>query len=247
MQIADAAPLAQQNLHTLKRSFRVSQIDDLEMPLVRESLYSAPAKLSMSCQSHQMSRESFQSTSHSQSNPRNTDLDATREDSAALGSSRPSILRTTLRLPSAPTIHPASIVSEVSPRATVASTPLPFFDEKEVKLSRVLTGRGTGYCGNPVHHEYELYFAVEDIDHSRTETKSPQTNGIAERFHKTVLDEFYRIAFRKRLYASIEDLQDGLDLWVKSYNKERPHQGRRCFGKTPLQTCLDAIPVAREK
>ena len=74
---------------------------------------------------------------------------------------------------------------------------VPFLDEKEVKLSRVLTGRGTGYCGNPGHHGYELYLAVEDIDHSRTKTKSPQTNRIAERFHKTVLDEFYRIAFRK--------------------------------------------------
>ena len=81
---------------------------------------------------------------------------------------------------------------------------VPFFDEKEVRLSRVLTDRGTEYCGNPEHHEYELYLAVEDIDHSRTKTKSPQTNGIAERFHKTILNEFYRIAFRKRLYASIE-------------------------------------------
>ena len=124
---------------------------------------------------------------------------------------------------------------------------VPFFDDKEVKLSRVLTDRGTEYCGNPEHHEYELYLAVEDIDHSRTKTKSPQTNGIAERFHKTVLDEFYRIAFRKRLYASIGDLQDDLDLWVKNYNEERPHQGRWCFGKTPLQTFLDAIPIAREK
>jgi transposase InsO family protein len=124
---------------------------------------------------------------------------------------------------------------------------VPFFDEREVKLSRVLTDRGTEYCGNPEHHEYELYLAVEDIDHSRTKTKSPQTNGIAERFHKTVLDEFYRIAFRKRLYASIGDLQDDLDLWVKSYNEERLHQGRWCFGKTPLQTFLDAIPIAREK
>ncbi len=124
---------------------------------------------------------------------------------------------------------------------------VPFFDEKEVKLSPVLTDRGTEYCGNPEHHEYELYLAVEDIDHSRTKTKSPQTTGIAERFHKTVRDEFYRIAFRKRLYASIGDLQDDLDLWVKSYNEERPHQGRWCFGKTPLQTFLDAIPIAREK
>jgi transposase InsO family protein len=124
---------------------------------------------------------------------------------------------------------------------------LPFFEGKEVKLSRVLTDRGTEYCGNPEHHEYELYLAVEDIDHSRTKTKSPQTNGIAERFHKTVLNEFYRIAFRKKLYASIGELQDDLDEWVRSYNEERPHQGRWCFGKTPMQTFLDAIPIAREK
>ena len=124
---------------------------------------------------------------------------------------------------------------------------VPFFDEKEVKLSRVLTDRGTEYCGNPEHHEYELYLAVEDIDHSRTKTKSPQTNGIVERLHKTMLNEFYRIAFRKKLYASIGELQDDLDLWIKSYNEERPHQGRWCFGKTPMQTFLDAIPIAREK
>jgi transposase InsO family protein len=124
---------------------------------------------------------------------------------------------------------------------------VPFFDEKEVKLSRVLTDRGTEYCGNPEHHEYELYLAVEDVDHSRTKTKSPQTNGICERFHKTVLNEFYRIAFRKKLYASIEDLQNDLDLWVRSYNEERPHQGRWCFGKTPMQTFLDATPIAKEK
>jgi transposase InsO family protein len=72
-----------------------------------------------------------------------------------------------------------------------------------VKLSRVLTDRGTEYCGNPEHHDYELYLAVEDIDHSRTKTKSPQTNGIVERLHKTMLNEFYRIAFRKKLYTSI--------------------------------------------
>jgi len=124
---------------------------------------------------------------------------------------------------------------------------VPFFDEKEVRLSRVLTDRGTEYCGNPEHHEYELYLAVEDIDHSRTKTKSPQTNGIVERLHKTMLNEFYRIAFRKKLYASIGELQDDLDEWIRSYNEERPHQGRWCFGKTPMQTFLDAIPIAREK
>jgi transposase InsO family protein len=79
---------------------------------------------------------------------------------------------------------------------------LPFFEEHDVKLLRVLTDRGSEFCGNPERHEYELYLAVEDIDHSRTKTKSPQTNGICERFHKTVLNEFYRVAFRKKVYRS---------------------------------------------
>jgi transposase InsO family protein len=74
---------------------------------------------------------------------------------------------------------------------------VPFYDEHEVALLRVLTDRGTEYCGNPERHEYELYLAVEDIDHSRTKTKSPQTNGIVERFHRTLLNEFYRVAFAK--------------------------------------------------
>ena len=111
---------------------------------------------------------------------------------------------------------------------------LPFFDEHDVKLLRVLTDRGSEYCGNPERHEYELYLAVEDIDHSRTKTKSPQTNGICERFHRTVLNEFYRVAFRKKVYGSIDELQADLDLWVCEYNEQRPHQGRWCFGKTPM-------------
>src|SRR6187431_2118077 len=64
-----------------------------------------------------------------------------------------------------------------------------------------------GYCGSPQTHEYELYLAVEDIDHSRTKARSPQTNGICERFHKTVLHEFYQIALRKKVYRSIAELQ----------------------------------------
>jgi transposase InsO family protein len=116
-----------------------------------------------------------------------------------------------------------------------------------VPLLRVLTDRGTEYCGNPERHEYELYLAVEDIDHSRTKTKSPQTNGIVERFHRTVLNEFYRIAFRRKIYRSIEELQVDLDGWIAGYNQERPHQGRWCFGKTPMKTFLDAIPMAKEK
>ena len=96
-------------------------------------------------------------------------------------------------------------------------------------------------------HEYELYLAVENIDHTRTKARSPQTNGICERFHKTLLDEFYRIAFRRKVYHSIDELQADLDEWVRQYNEERTHQGRWCFGKTPMQTFLDSKALAREK
>src|SRR5436309_12840621 len=116
-----------------------------------------------------------------------------------------------------------------------------------VTLQRVLTDRGTEYCGAPERHEYELYLAVENIDHSRTKVKSPQTNGIVERFHRTVLNEFYRVAFRRKIYSTIEELQRDLDLWLKEYNEVRPHQGRWCYGKTPLQTFSDGAPLAREK
>jgi transposase InsO family protein len=124
---------------------------------------------------------------------------------------------------------------------------VPFFDEQDVKLCRVLTDRGTEYCGTAQAHEYELYLAVEDIDHSRTKARSPQTNGIVERFHKTMLNEFYQIAFRKRIYTDIAQLQADLDTWMASYNEQRPHQGRWCYGKTPMQTFVDSKPLAKEK
>jgi transposase InsO family protein len=124
---------------------------------------------------------------------------------------------------------------------------VPFFETHEVPLSRVLTDRGTEYCGSLDHHEYELYLAVENIDHTRTKVKSPQTHGICERFHKTVLHEFYRLVFRKKLYAGREELQADLQGWLREYNEERPHQGRWCYGKTPMQTFLDTIPLAKEK
>ena len=121
-----------------------------------------------------------------------------------------------------------------------------FFEAHEVRLSRVLRDRGTEYCGTD-RHEYELYLAVEDIDHTRTKVKSPQTNGICERFHKTVLNEFYRVAFRKKIYSTLDVLQADLDRWLKLYNEQRPHQGRWCYGKTPTQTFIDSIPLAKEK
>jgi transposase InsO family protein len=124
---------------------------------------------------------------------------------------------------------------------------VPFFEEHGIPLIRILTDRGSEYCGAHDRHPYQLYLAIEDIEHTRTKAQSPQTNGICERFHKTVLNEFYRVTFRKKFYRTIEELQADLDSFLEGYNAERPHQGRWCFGKTPMQTFLDSLDLAREK
>ena len=123
---------------------------------------------------------------------------------------------------------------------------LPMYEENGIPLQRILTDRGTEFCGRE-GHPYELYLALEDIEHTRTKARHPQTNGIVERFHKTMLDEFYRIAFRKTIYTSTDQLQSDLDVWIAAYNSERPHQGRWCYGKTPMQTFHDSVALAKEK
>jgi len=116
---------------------------------------------------------------------------------------------------------------------------LPFFEERDVPILRVLTDRGTEFCGSPDRHPYELFLQLNDIEHTKTKVKSPQTNGICERFHQTVLNEFYRVFFRKKLYSDIESLQSDLDWYMNEYNTERTHQGKRCKGRTPMATFID--------
>jgi transposase InsO family protein len=124
---------------------------------------------------------------------------------------------------------------------------VPFFDKYAIPLLRLLTDRGTEFCGKPDTHDYELFLAINDIDHSKTKVKNPQSNGICERFHKTILDEFYSIAFRKKIYLTLEELQEDLDTWLLKYNNRRPHQGKRCQGRTPMETFLENLPLAKEK
>ncbi len=120
-------------------------------------------------------------------------------------------------------------------------------DEHGIKLQRILTDRGTEYCGKPENHAYQLYLAVEDIDHSRTKASHPQTNGICERFHRTMQDECYSLLFRKKLYRSVEELQVDVDEWIRRYNMERPHSERYCYGKMPWQTFLESKHIALSK
>ena len=124
---------------------------------------------------------------------------------------------------------------------------IPFYEEHDLRVLRILTDRGTEYCGTREYHEYQLYLFTEDIEHTKTKARHPQTNGICERFHKTILNEFYQVALRKRIYKSIDELQIDLDEWIDDYNTNRTHQGKYCYGKTPYQTFIDSMDLAKEK
>jgi transposase InsO family protein len=124
---------------------------------------------------------------------------------------------------------------------------LPFFEEHGMTVLRILTDRGTEYCGKIEQHDYQLYLAVNDIEHTKTKVRSPQTNGICERFHRTILNEFYQITFRKKIYTTLDELQKDLDDWLYDYNHQRTHQGKMCCGRTPMQTLLDGKKIWQEK
>lgn len=124
---------------------------------------------------------------------------------------------------------------------------LPFFEEHEMGILRMLTDRGTEYCGKVEQHDYELYLALNEIDHTKTKARHPQTNGICERFHKTILNEFYQITFRKKIYTTLDELQKDLDDWLYYYNHQRTHQGKMCCGRTPMETLLDGKKIWKEK
>ena len=124
---------------------------------------------------------------------------------------------------------------------------LPFFEEHQLPLLRILTDRGTEYCGKAETHDYQLYLAINDIDHTKTKARSPQTNGICERFHKTILQDFYQVTFRKKIYRDIETLQADLDQWLIKYNHERTHQGKMCCERTPMETLEDGKNIWQAK
>lgn len=102
-------------------------------------------------------------------------------------------------------------------------------------LGAILTDNGREYCGKE-SHPYELYLALNDIEHRKTKVRRPKTNGFVERFQRTVLDEFFRIKLRQTLYESLEALQTDLDLWLDFYDRQRPHLGYRNQGRCPYET-----------
>lgn len=124
---------------------------------------------------------------------------------------------------------------------------LPFYEKHQLTLQRILTDRGAEYCGKAETHDYQLYMAIIDIEHTKTKARLPQTNRICERFHKTMLQEFYQVTFRKKIYRDIETLQFDLDLWLEVFNHESAHQGKMCCGKTPMEKLEDGKQIWQEK
>jgi transposase InsO family protein len=124
------------------------------------------------------------------------------------------------------------------PEAAVAvlhNEVLPFYRGLDLPVGAVLTDNGREFCGTE-RHPYELYLALNDIEHRRTRVGTPRTNGFVERFNGTVLEEFFRPAMHQKLFESVEALQADLDAWLVHYNRERPHLGYRNQGRRPWET-----------
>jgi len=122
---------------------------------------------------------------------------------------------------------------------------LPFYEQQGVDIEHLLTDNAREYCGRPLQHAYELFLAISQIQHRRTYLGSPESNGFCERFHRTVKEEFYAVAFRKTLYESLHQLQRELDGYLAFYNRERAHHGYRTQGRTPYQAFVDGLAAMR--
>jgi len=123
---------------------------------------------------------------------------------------------------------------------------LPVFDEYEIPVLRTLTDRGTEYCGVRETHPYELFLYLNGIEHSKTKARHPQTNGCTERFNQTLLDEFYKVAFRKKVYTSLDQIQADLDEFLREYNEKRSNQGKYCAGRTPMETFKAGLELCKQ-
>jgi len=123
---------------------------------------------------------------------------------------------------------------------------LPFFDEHGIRVLRILSDNGSEYCGRRDEHAYQLFLQLNEIEHTRIKVRHPQTNGAVERLNQTIQEEFYKVAFRKKLYSSLEEIQADLDEFMAWYNTERTNQGRYCQGRTPMQTFIEGLELYQQ-
>ncbi|MBP7148245.1 MAG: transposase [Acidobacteria bacterium] len=109
-------------------------------------------------------------------------------------------------------------------------------------IEHALSDNGREYCGRPLSQPYELYLAINQIEHRRTDIGSPQTNGFCERFHRTAKEEFFSVAFRKTFFESLAQQQADLDRYMAFYNQERAHQATGPGAARPIRRSSTALP-----
>ena len=124
---------------------------------------------------------------------------------------------------------------------------LPPFEAQAIPIKTVLSDNGREFCGRPDRHPYELFLQLEDIAHKTTQVRRPQSNGIVERLHRTLLDEHFRIEGRRTWFETIAEMQVVLDAYLDGYNQRRPHQGRGMAGRTPAQAFTEGLPSTLAK
>jgi transposase InsO family protein len=124
---------------------------------------------------------------------------------------------------------------------------LPTFEAHGAGVAAVLSDNGREFCGRPDRHPYELFLQLEGIAHRTTKVRRPQSNGIVERLHRTLLDEHFRVEGRRTWFETIEEMQAVLDLYLDGYNQRRPHQGRGMHGRTPAQAFKEGLPPTPDK
>jgi len=123
----------------------------------------------------------------------------------------------------------------------VKSKVIPVYGILQIPLDRILTDNGKEYTTHWKNgkHDYEIFLAKRGIRHSRIKPRCPKSNGMVERFNRTLLEEFYQIAMIKNIYTSLDQLQDDLDSFIYYYNFKRTNQGYRLCGKIPYQKFTD--------
>ena len=119
---------------------------------------------------------------------------------------------------------------------------IPTFEDHGAKVEWVLSDNGREFCGRPDQHPYELALQLEEIEHRTTRVKRPQSNGIVERHHRTLLDEHFRVEGRRTWFETIDEMQASLDDYLATDNTKRPHQGRGMNGRTPVIVLNAGLP-----
>jgi hypothetical protein len=70
----------------------------------------------------------------------------------------------------------------------------------------------------------------------------PKSHSLLESFHRTLVDERFRVEVRRTGVETIEEIQGVLDGYREGYNTRRPHQERGMNGRTPIRAFTEGIP-----